>query len=674
MSQPQDKPCSHPDIHRFDGMRCCLSCGLTLYEQDTDSQTLLKHDPDARQENRPYRYKRLNHELGREIRLMRLLPGFANETLRCSIRHVNLDDNPTYEAVSYTWATQDGETRMTGELLCQDNTCLKISENCQAVLRRIRAKGHARTLWLDMACIDQQHLAERNHQVNMMDRIYRQAQLVIVDLGDDDEPSRALFDGIMKRHNNQLATEAQIQQFLSRRWFSRGWVLQEVALAKYAIVHCGHDTANWDDFKDFVRANCATHHLPAALQLNLHWDNQMDVLSLIDVLATTFSCTVADPRDKIYSLLGLCQPELRQQLPVDYTITISQLYLQLVALYILRKNDWLSSELERTFSRMDRFDFDAVPSWFPTSVMSCRPNIYQSVPRGSIRHVHARSTGRDLVQLRMGLLKVSARCLGKIRFVKVVDASSADASIMRINTLDPAEYELKIWSFINIQMIWQSTTMKATEARSKPVDIRFYNYYKRPEYIQLVHRALREQDELESERSMTSYQPCQRNDSNQVTVEGRSMEAQDASTRQTVRLSAEVDPTTCETVERPSDAKCLVDSMGADTVRQFFRAVGSTQRHVELFGTDHCLGLGPRDVQVGDTVWLLEGRRDVFVLRHCPQDQPVDVTDMTNAYPPSAGEHRYEIVGSCFYYSQETVRGPMGDQNSHDAWQEIDLI
>jgi len=36
-----------------------------------------------------------------------------------------------------------------------------------------------------------------------------------------------------------------IEEFLSRAWFTRRWVLQEVILARFAIVHCGHHTISW---------------------------------------------------------------------------------------------------------------------------------------------------------------------------------------------------------------------------------------------------------------------------------------------------------------------------------------------------------------------------------------------------------------------------------------------
>jgi hypothetical protein len=39
-------------------------------------------------------------------------------------------------------------------------------------------------------------------------------------------------------------------------WFSRRWVIQELALAKIATVHCGAHTVHWSDFQDAIAIFC----------------------------------------------------------------------------------------------------------------------------------------------------------------------------------------------------------------------------------------------------------------------------------------------------------------------------------------------------------------------------------------------------------------------------------
>ncbi|KAF2443286.1 hypothetical protein P171DRAFT_331521, partial [Karstenula rhodostoma CBS 690.94] len=69
-----------------------------------------------------------------------------------------------YEAVSYTWATEDRDTSLSGVLHCTSGT-IPITSNCQAAIRRLRKICAERRLWIDAVCIDQNHIAERNHQV-----------------------------------------------------------------------------------------------------------------------------------------------------------------------------------------------------------------------------------------------------------------------------------------------------------------------------------------------------------------------------------------------------------------------------------------------------------------------------------------------------------------------------
>ena len=52
---------------------------------------------------------------------------------------------------------------------------------------------------------------------------------------------------------------------MKRPWFSRRWVIQEIALAQQATIHCGEETISWKDFSDavqlFVEVESATHRL-----------------------------------------------------------------------------------------------------------------------------------------------------------------------------------------------------------------------------------------------------------------------------------------------------------------------------------------------------------------------------------------------------------------------------
>jgi hypothetical protein len=60
---------------------------------------------------------------------------------------------------------------------------LHITKNLGAALKDIRSSSEVVKLWVDAICINQDHLAEKNHQVKNMGSIYWMAERVLVWLG-----------------------------------------------------------------------------------------------------------------------------------------------------------------------------------------------------------------------------------------------------------------------------------------------------------------------------------------------------------------------------------------------------------------------------------------------------------------------------------------------------------
>ncbi|PMD27086.1 hypothetical protein NA56DRAFT_684547 [Hyaloscypha hepaticicola] len=123
----------------------------------------------------------------RQIRLLRLLslrectgpqrPWHSSEEIRCELFIVNLDDCPDYEALSYTWGSSGTDIHI--ELDGQD---FSIRPNLAYALAALR-RSESRVLWVDAFCINQNNIHERNHQVEQMGEIYRQARQVLAWLG-----------------------------------------------------------------------------------------------------------------------------------------------------------------------------------------------------------------------------------------------------------------------------------------------------------------------------------------------------------------------------------------------------------------------------------------------------------------------------------------------------------
>ena len=96
-----------------------------------------------------------------------------------------------------------------------------------------------------------------------MAEIYSEATNVCVWLGiEENNSDKALkfIDRVLNLDeidqlviNEKLVEEWNAFSKLIRRpWFNRRWIVQEVAMAKRATMHCGEGTVNWTNFKDAV--------------------------------------------------------------------------------------------------------------------------------------------------------------------------------------------------------------------------------------------------------------------------------------------------------------------------------------------------------------------------------------------------------------------------------------
>lgn len=116
----------------------------------------------------------------REFRLLILEPSTNRHApVRCNLNLASFDDNNVkYTALSYTW----GDPLSTKTILVNGAT-KQVTIDLEAALRHIRQPSCAMVLWIDAICINQEDLAEKNHQVEMMKEIYTGAELVIAWLG-----------------------------------------------------------------------------------------------------------------------------------------------------------------------------------------------------------------------------------------------------------------------------------------------------------------------------------------------------------------------------------------------------------------------------------------------------------------------------------------------------------
>jgi hypothetical protein len=125
------------------------------------------------------------------FRILRILPGPYDDSIICELYQASLDDDSCiYHALSCTWGSLDTPC----EVVC-NGSAVAITENLHFALRNIRAPDAEVLLWVDALCINQSRdpdgLREREQQLQLMWRIFSQAQKVTAYLGDE-------FDGFEK--------------------------------------------------------------------------------------------------------------------------------------------------------------------------------------------------------------------------------------------------------------------------------------------------------------------------------------------------------------------------------------------------------------------------------------------------------------------------------------------
>lgn len=390
----------------------------------SSSPDLLASSTDA---NDAFIYGKLEPD---ESRLVCLQPGRYGNTIVCNLSVMVIPEStslggtstavPQYEALSYTW----GDPTPIFRIECNGKPLL-IPRNLFFALQYLRYEAEPRYLWVDAICIDQKETNERSEQVLHMLDIYKNASRVIVWLGEESEDSHLAMvsmnhldqreqrkDITFRVHDegcyNKLKRLCEAQcQFFERPWFRRGWIRQEISVAKDIVVVCGRDTIGWYPMKRSAArlqglynklrregvadvSEFRDEQATAISCLTRGWILGQSVIKLIgcigsiwynhtggllDLLISGRGYGTTDERDKVYSVLGLARVlmttsppvarlnSITTPFPIDYSKSISEVYQDVVKYFINRDRnlDILSILLTHRNASSD----DDLPSWVP---------------------------------------------------------------------------------------------------------------------------------------------------------------------------------------------------------------------------------------------------------------------------------------------------------------------
>lgn len=247
---------------------------------------------------------------------------------------------------------------------------------------------------MDAICIDQETISERNLQVGLMREIYSHAIRTIVYLGESDSVSDLILRAEEEAINEDNETPdstflaidlSTINKFLTRTWFSRIWIYQELVVAKEVWVQCGRTRLTWNklcsrDAIDplirltFDRDQDSTSNVLTTMS-KTRQDFQSGMLyggrslpTVMDLLSTRRGLGLSDPRDYVYGHLAIAGMDASAQdtnqptWDVNYEQSITEVFTR-AALHIW-KNTLQPIELLRHVHGMGYRPKD-LPSWVP---------------------------------------------------------------------------------------------------------------------------------------------------------------------------------------------------------------------------------------------------------------------------------------------------------------------
>jgi hypothetical protein len=171
-----------------------------------------------------------------------------------------------------------------------------------------------------------------------------------------------------------------IEHLLTRSWFRRLWIWQEVAQAREAIVVCGFHKIDWTVLSKAIAClyvqvlEVQMKHPDRKDKFGPLLEKMRQVHMLVRGTANTSStnlftlleCTqhseCEDPRDRIYSQLSMLPENVRSIIEPDYTKSVRQVYMDTM-LHISTRNKSLML-LGHCGKRAAKYDLN-LPSWVP---------------------------------------------------------------------------------------------------------------------------------------------------------------------------------------------------------------------------------------------------------------------------------------------------------------------
>lgn len=260
-----------------------------------------------------------------ELRLLRPV-SVTPFRLDFKIVTVSRSSATSYTALSYAWGTESST-----EHIFLNGRPFPVRPNLWSCLFNLAGNECNMNLWVDAICINQEDNLEKSNQVKRMNDTYTRADHVAVWLG---------LPSICETYQSQCPDPAtrktcqvqrgdfdwwdNIEDLARRPYWNRYWVIQEMLLGRNILIWCGNHAILWNDFQDILcshagivdqytstRRDWNSDDYPAlSLIMGRHVDRfpeNREPLGALLVQHRRSECK--DPRDRVFALMGLVDPE-----------------------------------------------------------------------------------------------------------------------------------------------------------------------------------------------------------------------------------------------------------------------------------------------------------------------------------------------------------------------------
>ncbi|KAK2758642.1 hypothetical protein FQN54_003332 [Arachnomyces sp. PD_36] len=205
-----------------------------------------------------------------------------------------------------------------------------------------------------------------------MGNIFRQANQVVVWLGDAQDITEAAINPLSSENATETLSNSVQRVFftlLSKSYWTRVWIIQELAEASKITVLCGHYNLLWEGLESFSRSTFTPSfdgadggELKAKFQelLQFRIDRlSIKPVSLLELLYRSRSACSTDPRDKIYGLLGLAYDSHVYVPEPNYNLSVEETYTKFSRTFIEK-----GYPLDLIYLRSSRRGIhESLPSW-----------------------------------------------------------------------------------------------------------------------------------------------------------------------------------------------------------------------------------------------------------------------------------------------------------------------